>query len=102
MQADLFPEPSAPYAISSTPEATACSKAGAQHAASRIEPQCQKLLDLYRQQGPLTDRRAAELMGIERTTVNARRAQLVKDGKVIFYDAVPGTCGVRNTRWGCA
>lgn len=99
MPADLF---SIPYAISATPEATECSKAGARKAAESVGRQSLELLALYKQHGPLTDREAADLMRIERTTVNARRSQLRRLGLVTLVDTVLGTCGVRNTRWGCA
>jgi len=80
-----------------------CSAQGAISAKERCGRQALALLALYRARGPLSDAQAAEAMGIERTSVNARRNSLVKLGLVVAVDAVknPQT-GINNTRWGLA
>jgi hypothetical protein len=78
-----------------------CSAQGAIAAAERCGRQALTLLALYRARGPLTDAQAAEAMGIERTSINARRNALRKLGLVQAVDAVKNTqTGISNTRWG--
>jgi len=46
-----------------------------------------------------TDWEAAEALGVERTTINARRNELVRLGRVVAGGFRPGPTGVRNTVW---
>lgn len=74
---------------------------GANDASERVGRQCLALLTCYREHGPLTDRQAAALMGVERSTVNARRGELVKRGLVASAGRqADGGAGVPNTLWG--
>ncbi len=83
------------------PMARHCGYQGARHAAERVGRQCLALLALYRGHGPLTDARAAFLLRLERTTINARRNELVKLGLVRAVDTEKNdTTGIRNVRWG--
>jgi len=77
------------------------SREGAKQAQTRAASQTVRLLELYAQYGPLTDAEAARHLGVERTSINARRAPLVKGGIVVAVDMVPSTRGGgKNTRWG--
>lgn len=84
----------------STPLAAHCSWLGAEDAKARSGKQTAALLGLYEQHGPLTDAEAARRLGVERTTVNARRNELVRRGLVVAVDTVKAATGIRNTRWG--
>lgn len=87
----------------STPLSAHTSREGAQKAQKRAASQTVRLLELYAQYGPLTDAEAARHLGVERTSVNARRVPLVTRGVVVAVDTVPSTRGGgRNTRWGLA
>jgi len=90
-----------------------CSYSGALEASERVGRQALALLTAYRVYGPLTDRQAANVLTaqlpehvqasgkrIERTTITARRAELIRRGLVQAVDTVTGTCGVKNVRWG--
>lgn len=80
-----------------------CSHQGALKASEGAGRQCLALLTLYRQQGPLTDMEAADLMGVERSTINARRRELRLRGLVSAKGSkTNGRSGVRNTTWGLA
>jgi len=79
-----------------------CSHQGALSAFERVGRQALELLTAYRQRGPLTDAAAAQVLGVERTTINARRAELRRRGLVQAVDTVKGAHGVANTRWGLA
>ena len=84
----------------STPISRHCSRLGAEDAQQRSGAQMLRYLELLRTHTDgLTDYEAARLMGIERTSVNARRAPLVKRGVVVANGTVPGPTGIRNTRW---
>lgn len=87
---------SAPYAKGSE-----TSKAGAKAVEAKLSRQCQELLDLYLEHGPLTDWEAKKLLGWERTTVNARRNGL---GKRIttFGTRVNPDSGIANEVYGLA
>lgn len=86
-----------------TPLSRHTSSMGALHALERVGRQCLALLTLYRQHGPLTDREAARLMQVDRTTINARRAELIKrrliEGHPVDHVKNPET-GISNARWG--
>lgn len=78
-----------------------CSYAGAKDASERVGRQCLALLTAYATHGPLTDREAATALGLERTTINARRNELRRRQLVRVCGTVKNTAtGVRNTRWG--
>jgi len=73
---------------------------GALSASERVGRQCLELLTAYRRLGPLTDAAAAHVLGVERTTICARRNELKRRGFVQAIDTVKGDYGVSNTRWG--
>jgi len=58
-----------------------------------------KYLAVLKIYGGTTDREAADLMGIERTSINARRVPLVKAGVVVADGFREGPMGVKNTIW---
>jgi predicted ArsR family transcriptional regulator len=82
------------------PIARHCSHQGAVDASERAGRQALALLALYRQHGPLTDREAARRLDVERTTINARRNELVKLGLVTSHGSKRADTGIRNTLWG--
>lgn len=84
----------------STPLSKHTSWLGAQSAAERIGRQSLELLTAYRERGPLTDAEAAEVLNVERSTINARRNELVQRGLVeaIGTKENPQT-GVQNVTW---
>lgn len=78
-----------------------CSHAGAVAAIERVGRQCLELMTAYRERGALTDAEAALVLGIERSTINARRAELVKRGLVRAVGTKKNeSTGVSNTTWG--
>jgi len=77
-----------------------CSHQGAVGASERVGRQCLALLTAYRERGPLTDAAAAQMLGVERTTICARRNELKRRGLVQAVDTVKGDYGVNNVRWG--
>lgn len=80
-----------------------CSHQGAVAASEKVGRQCVQLMTLYRQKGPQTDQEAADALGIQRSTVNARRAELVKRGLVQAVGTSKNMAtGVNNTLWGLA
>lgn len=84
----------------STPQSAHASRAGAENAAPRALTQTVRFLAALkaRPQG-LTDWEAAELLDVERSTINARRRPLVKAGLVYSDGFRPGPSGVRNAVW---
>jgi hypothetical protein len=67
---------------------------------SGITPQSRSYLKLLKEHATgLTDLEAAHMMGIERSSVNARRAPLVKQGRVFPAGFRKGASGVKNTVW---
>jgi predicted HTH transcriptional regulator len=83
------------------PIARHCSYQGAKKAEERCARQALALLAVYREHGPLTDAEAAYRLGVERTTINARRNELVAQGHV----SARGTrkndkTNINNTVWG--
>ncbi len=94
---------SAPIAPSSSRLARHTSAMGALDANERIGRQCLRLLTLYRERGPMADWEAADLLCLYRSTINARRNNLIARGLVQAIDTAknPKT-GISNTRWGLA
>lgn len=91
---------SAPIAPSAVPLARHCSSMGARHAQERFARQALALLTLYRQRGPLTDKEAAQALGVERSTINARRNELVKRGLVTAVGVRRSEdTRINNTTW---
>lgn len=87
-----------------TPQSAHASRAGAEDAAARALPQTVRYLALLksRSQG-CTDAEAADLLGLERSSVNARRVPLVKAWLVYADGFRPGPTGkVKNTVWKAA
>jgi hypothetical protein len=78
-----------------------CSHQGAEHAKHDAGNQCARMRALYLLRGPMTDQEMADALGIQRSTVNARRWDLIKRGHVQAVDTVKNhKTGVRNTRYG--
>lgn len=87
----------------SSPQSAHASRAGAQDAAPRAVSQTIRYLTALkaRPQG-LTDAEAATLLKIERTSINARRAPLVKAGLVYsdgFRTRRTNGRNLKNTVW---
>ncbi len=88
-----------PFASGSTPQAAHASRAGAEDAAPRAMSQVVRYLALLKASPRgLTDAEAAQRLGIERTSVNARRAVLVKAGLVYSDGFRKRTTNGRNNR----
>lgn len=95
---DLFSPPIAPAL---DPVARHCSSMGALSASERIGRQCLALLTLYRQHGPFTDAEAAARLRVERTTICARRHELIARGLVQRVGTRKhATTLISNTTWG--
>ena len=60
------------------------------------------MLDLYDRCGPCTDAEMATVLGVERSTINARRDELVRLGKVrdTGTTRINQKSGKPNTLWG--
>lgn len=85
-----------------TPQSRHASRAGAENAAPRALSQAIRYMQALKDRPAhgLTDAEAAVVLGIERSSVNARRAALVKAGLVYASsDTRPGPTGVSNTVW---
>lgn len=89
------------YAKRGPVQAQHASRRGAEDAANRCENQTARYLALLQDYPDgLTDWQAKELLGIERTTVNARRAPLAKAGVVVANGLInDGHSRIPNTRW---
>ena len=83
----------------STIQSRHASHAGAEEAKDRALSQTVRYLELLKEHGGLTDAEAARLMGVERSSVNARRAPLCKAGLVIAEGYRKGPTGNKNTVW---
>lgn len=84
-----------------TPQSRHASYLGARDAQGRAPRQSERYLALLQEHPDgLTDWEAAARLGVERTTINARRMELVKMGKV-YSDGFRKneTSGIRNTVW---
>lgn len=92
-----------PIASALSPLARHCSALGAQDAAKVSDRQSLALLSLYQTRGPLTDQEAADALGLQRNSINARRNSLIK---LKLVDERPkGTrknevTGISNATWG--
>ena len=84
-----------------TDQSRHASRLGADDAKDRAATQQVRYLELLKiHGGGLTDAEAAKLMQIERTSINARRAPLVKAGIVVADGYRSGPTGrVKNTVW---
>ena len=86
-----------------TPPSRHASYLGAQDASGRSQPQAERYLKLLRERGPQTDWEAAKALGLERTSITARRAPLVRAGLVVPDGFRPGPTGkIRNCVWALA
>lgn len=87
----------------STPQAAHASRAGAEDAAPRALSQTVRYLSaLKARPHGLTDAEAATVLGVERSTINARRVPLVKAGLVIadgFRTRRTNGRALKNTVW---
>lgn len=82
------------------PRSRHTSYAGAKAASERVARQAMRLIDAYRDHGPLTDAEAAFFLGVERTTINARRAELIARSLVESKGTRKSVHGISNTTWG--
>lgn len=84
----------------SVPASRHASHAGAKDAEQRAATQTIRYMALLHEHGGLTDAEAAFLMNLERTSINARRAPLIKAGLVVADGFRPGPTGkVKNVVW---
>jgi hypothetical protein len=84
-----------------TPISSHRSFQGAVSASERVGRQSLQLLALYAKEGSLSDWQAKNLLGWERSTVNARRATLIQLGLVVQYGSVLNPdSGLMNVAWG--
>lgn len=84
----------------STPLSQHTSRHGAEDAAPRALSQTVRYLAALKAYGGLTDAEAAKLLNVERTSINARRAPLVKAGLVVPNGTRPWPTGkVQNVVW---
>lgn len=84
----------------SSPLSRHTSRAGAEDAKARSASQIVRYLSALKEHGGLTDLEASKLLNIDRTSVNARRATLVKAGLVVASgETRPGPTGVKNCVW---
>ena len=74
---------------------------GAEAAKERALPQVLRYLELLMHQYPdgYTDVEAAELLGVERSTINARRGECTKAGLIQAHGARPGKYDCDNVVW---
>lgn len=83
-----------------TPISRHCSYQGAVSAQERVGRQALAMLAAYRAHGALTDAEMAITVGIERSSVNARRSLLVKLGLVEAGGVKRNDItGISNTLW---
>lgn len=83
----------------STPQSRHTSRQGAEDVQTRALGQTVRYLALLKEHGGLTDLEAAKLMQVERTSINARRAPLVKAGIVVADGFRPSPSKVKNVVW---
>lgn len=83
----------------SIPQSQHTSRAGAVDASARALPQTIRYLQVLKDHGGLTDLEAAKLLGLERSSINARRVPLMKAGIVVADGFRKGPTGVRNVIW---
>jgi predicted transcriptional regulator len=83
----------------SVPQSAHSSRAGAEDAAPRALSQTVRYLSALKTYGGLTDAEAASRLGLERSSINARRRPLVKAGLVIADGFRTGSTGVKNVIW---
>lgn len=77
-----------------------CRSRGAEKASASAATLHGQMLRIYAQ-GPRTDAEMASELGVERSTVNARRSELMAAGKVEAKGTRKNaTSGVLNTLWG--
>lgn len=89
---DLTPRPE--------PAPVACRRQGHQRGAQTASRLHREMVAAYAADGPQTDAELAQRLGVERSTVNARRAELVKAGRVVAVGTRKNaTTGVNNTTW---
>jgi hypothetical protein len=83
----------------SCPQSAHASRSGAEAAAPRALSQTVRYLSALRAYGGLTDWEAADVLHLERTSINARRKPLVAAGLVVAGGFRPGPTGVKNVVW---
>lgn len=88
-----------PFADGITQLSRFTSHAGSEDAKARALPQTIRLLTALKVHGGLTDWESAKLLGVERTSITARRVPLVKAGIVVSDGTRPGPTGTRNCVW---
>jgi len=73
---------------------------GAESAKGRAQTQADRYLALLKASPDgLTDMQAARQLGLERSTINARRAELVKSDLVYAGGFRRGETGIKNVTW---
>lgn len=89
-----------PFQSSGGPQSAHASRAGADDAAPRALSQTVRYLSaLKARPHGLTDLEAEDVLGIDKSSVTARRRPLVKAGLVQAAGHRPGPTGVPNTIW---
>jgi hypothetical protein len=84
----------------STVQSRHASHTGAEDAKGRALTQTIRLLRLLKDHPDgLTDREAADMLMLERSTINARRAELVKADLVYAGGFRRGETGIKNVCW---
>jgi hypothetical protein len=94
-----YTEQGLPFA-GSNPQSRHASRLGAESAEPRALPQTIRLLQMLKDHPwGLTDQESADLLGLQRSTINARRAELVKADLVYADGFKDGKFGTRNVVW---
>jgi hypothetical protein len=83
-----------------TPLSRLASYDGARAAQSGAKDQRQRIYDLLFLHGPMTDHEISEALRMLRSTVCARRNELLDEGRVMACGLKPGPFRIRNTEWG--
>lgn len=85
----------------SCPQSKHASHAGAEQAQPRGVSQTIRYMQALkdRPMHGMTDREASNVLGLERSTINARRVPLVKAGLVKSEGFRPGASGIKNCVW---
>jgi hypothetical protein len=83
-----------------SPQSRRASRQGAVSAAGRAPSQVARVLQALKDRPwGLTDQELADLLGIQRSTINARRSELVKGNLVYAAGFKDGKFGTRNVVW---
>lgn len=83
-----------------TPLSRLASFGGAQAAQSRARFHRDRIYELLVDRGPLTDHEISQALSMLRSTVCARRNELLEERRVMACGLKPGPFRIRNTEWG--